>query len=165
MKVSPYVISFGCLIGPLLSNSQWPVFCTTFSGLWASNKILYSARDSFGRGWNSVSLVKWLWCRSLQGLSQSNLFPVSNFNIIIWNHCNGVFHIENFLPQSRLDHLGALGVPLWITEFDNKDGDLGKRAKVYADALRLYYSHPSVKGIIIWDGSTLHDGDFKVNMW
>ncbi|CAH1788447.1 unnamed protein product [Owenia fusiformis] len=75
--------------------------------------------------------------------------------------------------QRRLDSLAAPGVPLWITELDCEDPDFNVRADKYEAALRAFFSHPSVEGIIIWGfwdgahfrpGSSLVDGeDFTIN--
>lgn len=52
--------------------------------------------------------------------------------------------------KQRLDKVAALGLPIWITEFDAADAD----EKAHADKLELVYrtaySHPAVEGIIAW---------------
>jgi GH35 family endo-1,4-beta-xylanase len=52
--------------------------------------------------------------------------------------------------QQRLDKVAALGLPIWISEFDAADPD----EKVNADKLELVYrtaySHPAVEGIMMW---------------
>ncbi|ELU01901.1 hypothetical protein CAPTEDRAFT_54703, partial [Capitella teleta] len=68
----------------------------------------------------------------------------------------------------RLDFLATAGVPLWITEFDIRNTDIAYRAGKTEDALRLFFSHPAVEGIVLWtfwDGASqyadtaLVDGD------
>jgi GH35 family endo-1,4-beta-xylanase len=52
--------------------------------------------------------------------------------------------------KDRLDKVAAVGLPIWISEFDTADPD----EKVNADRLELVYrtaySHPSVEGIMMW---------------
>ncbi|ELT96446.1 hypothetical protein CAPTEDRAFT_102428, partial [Capitella teleta] len=77
------------------------------------------------------------------------------------------------LLQKRLDVMAEAGLPLWITELDVRDADVNVRAQGYEDALRLFFSHPSVEGIVIWGfwnegisqpGASLVDGqDFVEN--
>ncbi|CAG5133098.1 unnamed protein product, partial [Candidula unifasciata] len=58
------------------------------------------------------------------------------------------------LVKARLDKLAATGLPLWITQLTIGSSDEHKKADWYEDALRLYFSHPSVEGISIlgfWD--------------
>ncbi|ELT91832.1 hypothetical protein CAPTEDRAFT_194144 [Capitella teleta] len=54
------------------------------------------------------------------------------------------------LLQKRLDVMAEAGLPLWITELDIRDADVNVRAQGYEDALRLFFSHPAVEGIVIW---------------
>jgi endo-1,4-beta-xylanase len=52
--------------------------------------------------------------------------------------------------RERLDRVGSLGLPVWITEFDSADED----EMVNADRLELVYrtafGHPAVEGIVMW---------------
>jgi endo-1,4-beta-xylanase len=52
--------------------------------------------------------------------------------------------------KQRLDKVAALGLSIWISEFDTADAD----EKVNADRLELVYrtaySHPAVEGIMMW---------------
>ena len=52
--------------------------------------------------------------------------------------------------QSRLDAVASVGLPIWITELDVTNKDVNQRANGYEDALRLYFSHPAVEGILLW---------------
>jgi endo-1,4-beta-xylanase len=49
-----------------------------------------------------------------------------------------------------LDKLATLGLPIWITEFHLAHENVAERAALIEDALRLFYSHPAVEGIIFW---------------
>ena len=52
--------------------------------------------------------------------------------------------------KQRLDKVAALGLPIWISEFDTADPN----ERVNADRLelvyRIAYSHPAVEGIMAW---------------
>ncbi|XP_010496773.1 PREDICTED: uncharacterized protein LOC104773807 [Camelina sativa] len=69
--------------------------------------------------------------------------------------------------RSALDTLGSLGYPVWLTEVDMPK--CPDQVKYMEDILREAYSHPAVKGIIIYGGPevsgfnklTLADKDFK----
>ena len=52
--------------------------------------------------------------------------------------------------QSRLDTIGALNIPIWITEFDVALEDEGERADILELVYRTAYSHPMVEGIMMW---------------
>jgi GH35 family endo-1,4-beta-xylanase len=52
--------------------------------------------------------------------------------------------------QSRLDTLGALNIPLWITEFDVAVEDERERADILELVYRTAYSHPMVEGVMMW---------------
>ncbi|XP_046574253.1 endo-1,4-beta-xylanase 1-like [Haliotis rubra] len=54
------------------------------------------------------------------------------------------------LLKTRLDKLATVGLPLWITELDLVHHDDTVRADWYDMALRTYFSHPAVDGIIFW---------------
>ncbi len=50
----------------------------------------------------------------------------------------------------RLDVLGPLGLPVWITEFDVQDPDVESRADQLEALYRTAFSHPAVDGILMW---------------
>ncbi|XP_050414559.1 uncharacterized protein LOC126828654 isoform X1 [Patella vulgata] len=65
---------------------------------------------------------------------QSHLGP--NFDLSVMKH--------------RLDEVAEVGLPIWITELDIDEYDANKKAKKYADVLKLYFSHPAVHGVLFW---------------
>ncbi|PVD19724.1 hypothetical protein C0Q70_20215 [Pomacea canaliculata] len=54
------------------------------------------------------------------------------------------------LIMAILDHLAQAGLPIWATELDVWQEDRAKRADYYDTVLRLFFSHPAVKGVIFW---------------
>jgi xylan 1,4-beta-xylosidase len=65
----------------------------------------------------------------------------------IWNE-NILAHPE--VIRQRLDKIAALGLPIWITEFDVADADEQSSAAKLDLVYRTAYSHPSVAGIMTW---------------
>lgn len=65
----------------------------------------------------------------------------------------GHFHTQvpdPSLIKMYLDHLSMAGLPLWVTELDVYETDAHVRADHYETVLRLFFSHPSVEGIVFW---------------
>ncbi|XP_057536345.1 endo-1,4-beta-xylanase 5-like [Amaranthus tricolor] len=64
----------------------------------------------------------------------------------------GHFTVPNpALIRATLDRLATLGLPIWLTEVDIKDTlDKHTQATYLEIVLREVFSHPSVKGIILW---------------
>ncbi len=58
--------------------------------------------------------------------------------------------VDPWAVKVRLDKLGALGLPVWITEFDVVQVDENVRADALGDFFRMAYSHPAVEGIVLW---------------
>lgn len=52
--------------------------------------------------------------------------------------------------KERLDKMAALDLPIWITEFDVADDDETRCADKLELVYRTAYSHPAVKGIMMW---------------
>jgi endo-1,4-beta-xylanase len=52
--------------------------------------------------------------------------------------------------QRRLDRLSTLGLELFITEFDVGWDDDVVRADWFEDAVRAYFAHPGLSGLILW---------------
>jgi endo-1,4-beta-xylanase len=52
--------------------------------------------------------------------------------------------------KERLDKIAALGLPIWITEFDVADYDETRCADKLELVYRTAYSHSAVKGIMMW---------------
>ncbi len=87
--------------------------------------------------------------------------------------CHFSGEIEPLIVRARLDHLAALGLPIWVTELDVGSTDPAVRADYLEQAYRSLFSHPSVDGILLWGfwagahwragESELLDLDFTVN--
>jgi GH35 family endo-1,4-beta-xylanase len=52
--------------------------------------------------------------------------------------------------KERLDKVATLGLPIWISEFDVADDDATSCADKLELVYRTIYSHPAVKGIMMW---------------
>ena len=46
--------------------------------------------------------------------------------------------------------MAQAGLPIWLTELDVWQQDPDVRADYYDTVLRVFFSHPSVKGIVFW---------------
>lgn len=54
------------------------------------------------------------------------------------------------LVYQRLDKMAALGLPIWITEYDCNNKDEKQRADSLEKLYRTAFSHPAVEGILMW---------------
>ncbi|XP_041355120.1 endo-1,4-beta-xylanase 1-like [Gigantopelta aegis] len=54
------------------------------------------------------------------------------------------------LIKRHLDTLAQAGLPIWVTELDFRINNEHTRADAYEMALRLFYGHPAVEGIMFW---------------
>ena len=50
-----------------------------------------------------------------------------------------------------MDRLGSTGLELMMTEFDLGWPDVLERADWFEDAIRAFFGHPKMKGVILWD--------------
>lgn len=79
--------------------------------------------------------------------------PVTGIGV--QGHFNGAKVVPSLIRE-RLDRLAELGLPIKITEFDMGTYDRGfayseeERANQYEMFLRTAFSHPAVKGILLW---------------
>lgn len=53
--------------------------------------------------------------------------------------------------QRRLDKLAETGLELFMTEFDLGWPDEVVRADWLEDAIRAFFAHPGLSGVILWD--------------
>ncbi|KAK6179075.1 hypothetical protein SNE40_011515 [Patella caerulea] len=76
--------------------------------------------------------------------------------------------------MKRLDQMAVTGYPLWITELDVTARDENVRKDWYDIVLRMYFSHPSIEGIIFWgfwgpkhwigeDAALVSGNDYRIN--
>ena len=54
------------------------------------------------------------------------------------------------MAQSRLDKLAETGLPVWVTEFNIVAEDEDTRADYIETAMRAFFGHPAVEGILLW---------------
>lgn len=52
--------------------------------------------------------------------------------------------------RENLDNVAALGLPIWITEFDSAFAEESVNADCLETVYRAAYSHPAVEGILMW---------------
>jgi hypothetical protein len=66
--------------------------------------------------------------------------------------CQGHFGstVDPLLTEQRLDSLGQLGIPIWITEYDSLNADENVRADNLEILYRMAFSKPAVDGIMMW---------------
>ena len=58
--------------------------------------------------------------------------------------------IDPVVVKSRLDNLGTLGLPIWITEYDSVQANATNRADNLETLYRVAFSHTNVQGILMW---------------
>lgn len=52
--------------------------------------------------------------------------------------------------QYRIDKLAEAGLEIWATELTVDEADDVKKADALGNLLTMYFSHPSVGGVILW---------------
>jgi len=71
-----------------------------------------------------------------------------------------IFHLyENlhFLTiKYRLDKIAEAGLPIWITELSIEDENVQNKANALEDVYTLYFSLPSIEGILLWGFADTH---------
>lgn len=63
--------------------------------------------------------------------------------------------------ESKLNRIAALGLPIYISEYDIEKTNDQEQLNVMKSQFPLFYNHPSVKGITLWGyvvGTTWRDG-------
>ncbi|KAI8793508.1 endo-1 4-beta-xylanase A [Biomphalaria glabrata] len=101
---------------------------------------------------------------TLAYLDQIQQFKAANVGlgaVGIQSHFPSYTAPDPTLMKYRLDLLAKAGLPMWVTELDLSAHDENTRADWYETALRLYFSHPSIEGIIFWG---FWDHDMSPNM-
>ncbi|XP_053402967.1 anti-sigma-I factor RsgI6-like [Mercenaria mercenaria] len=59
-------------------------------------------------------------------------------------------NIDIHVIKAQLDILAEAGLPIMITELGVNDKDENSRASKLVNLLTLFFSHPSVKGVLLW---------------
>jgi endo-1,4-beta-xylanase len=63
--------------------------------------------------------------------------------------------------SSNLDKLAAIGLPIYISEFDIDEQDDNTQLQNYITYFPIFWEHPAVKGITIWGYSYLYGDTWK----
>jgi len=66
----------------------------------------------------------------------------------VQGHCSSNFVREGI--WDRFDNLAQLGKPIWVTEYDSPNTNEVQRADNLEHFFRIAFSHPAVRGILIW---------------
>jgi endo-1,4-beta-xylanase len=124
------------------------------------------ARNAFGDNWiiKSFQLAR-KYC-------PNSILILNDYNVTSWNTnefialakpviAAGVVDalgdqahgLENFSLadiSNNLNKVAALGLPIYITEYDVAKTDDQAQLQIYQQQFPLFYNHPSVKGITLW---------------
>lgn len=94
---------------------------------------------------NSKSCCK----KKLQGCvlqSKKNIVQSYNNTILL----NSQKKNRSICVQYRIDKLAEAGLDIWATELTVDEADDVKKADALGNLLTMYFSHPSVGGVILW---------------
>ncbi|TYQ18344.1 UNVERIFIED_CONTAM: GH35 family endo-1,4-beta-xylanase [Acetivibrio alkalicellulosi] len=58
--------------------------------------------------------------------------------------------VDPVVVESRINTLGSLGIPVWITEYDSTAADVNLRADNLEKLYRIAFSNPHIEGILMW---------------
>nr|KAG5708687.1 hypothetical protein BaRGS_034904 [Batillaria attramentaria] len=72
------------------------------------------------------------------------------YGIGVQSHFHDEEDPDPTLIKYRLDQLAQTGLSIWVTELDVTTADENKKADFYEHALRAFYGHPAVDGIVFW---------------
>ncbi len=79
---------------------------------------------------------------------------------------HGFESVRTATIQSNLDRLAAIGLPIYITEFDLNIQDDNQQMAKYQELFPVLWQHPAVKGITLWgyiQGKTWVPNSYLVN--
>lgn len=135
------------------------------------------ARDAFGDNWiiKSFQLAR-QYC-------PNSILVLNDYNVLIWNtsefiqmaqpainagvvdaiglQAHGLADISLSELKTNLDRIAALGLPIFISEYDIEKTNDQDQLRVMQEQFPVFYNHPSVKGITLWGyvvGTTWRDG-------
>ncbi|WP_231730818.1 endo-1,4-beta-xylanase [Bacillus sp. AM 13(2015)] len=135
-----------------------------------NNEMMHGSffKDRFGK-----NIWKWMYEETKKIDPQALLF-VNDYNVISYGehhaykaHINelrqlgapieaigvqGHFEerVDPVIVKERLDVLAELGLPIWVTEYDSVHPDPNRRADNLEALYRVAFSHPAVKGVLMW---------------
>nr|KAG5685295.1 hypothetical protein BaRGS_010213 [Batillaria attramentaria] len=69
----------------------------------------------------------------------------------IQGHTKAYVKPDPTMMWKRIDRLAETGLELFMTEFDVAWEDDEERADWFEDAIRAFFAHPDLSGIILWD--------------
>lgn len=52
--------------------------------------------------------------------------------------------------KAKIDAIAAVGIPLYITEYDIGETDDTKQKNIMAEQMTMFWNHPSIKGVTYW---------------
>lgn len=87
--------------------------------------------------------------KKLQGSvlqSKKNIVQSYNNTILL----NSQKKPRSICVQYRIDKLAEAGLDIWATELTVDEADDVKKADALGNLLTMYFSHPSVGGVILW---------------
>src|SRR5687767_7156454 len=136
------------------------------------------AQNAFGSNWiiRSFQLARQYCPNSILILNDYNVLswdtdafiqlatPVVNAGVVdaLGEQAHGLEGWALSDIQSRLDRVAALGLPIYITEYDVARTNDQEQLQIMQTQFPMFYNHPSVAGITLWGyvvGSTWVNGN------
>lgn len=109
-------------------------------------------------------------------VNQGNAFKSANcslYGLGVQGHFASYVEPNPAIIKYRLDKLATTGLPMWVTELTLANGDENIRADWFETALTMFFSYPSIEGIILWgfwdhsmgslDGALVNGNYFHIN--
>ncbi|CAH1790776.1 unnamed protein product [Owenia fusiformis] len=105
--------------------------------------------------------------------NQARWLKSQGFDVNIGIQCHFKEVLSPGVIKRRLDTLAETGADIWVTELDIDQPDVKLRAVQYEQLMKIFFSHPAVRGIILWgfwdkahwipNGSLVDGPNFEVN--
>ncbi|XP_046558096.1 anti-sigma-I factor RsgI6-like [Haliotis rubra] len=143
---------------------HWDVNNENLHGFWFQNtlndrdydleifRIAHQAGPNVKMFLNDYSVVS---SGGMTGAYRDQAIRTKNANVGLYGVGVQCHFGENVEPdptliKEHLDTIAQAGVPIWVTELDVINVDEHKRADWYETALRAFYGHPAVEGVMFW---------------
>ena len=60
------------------------------------------------------------------------------------------YKLSTATVKANIDKIAAVGLPLYVTEYDIGETDDNKQKNIMAEQMTMFWKHPSIKGVTYW---------------
>jgi len=86
------------------------------------------------------------WQVELAKQAKAQKIPIDGIGL----QAHDAYKLSTSAVKAKIDAIAAVGIPLYVTEYDIGQTDDTKQKNIMAEQMTMFWNHPNIKGVTYW---------------